>query len=188
MLAMKIISGISVLGMFGFNIAMTFPNNEILIGVSLAMTGAGMAVLPLTNELIVETTYPVGEATSTSIGLWLAKPLSGVLIAISSLIPYGDLNDYPDSVCRAGELQDLSWFFTIMNSIFLAGYLIFAYLYRKFNQFVFRLTQKIFTMLFLFANSQWKNELIEIKVVRICDRKNCKNAVPMKEYEPIATT
>ena len=132
---LKTIGGLSIIGMFGFNIALTFPNNEILIGVSLAICSAGVAIMPLTNELIVETTYPAGVATSTSIGHWLAYPLSGILIAISSLIPYGELTDYPDSVCRAGELQDLSWFFTIMNSIVLIYYLFFVYFYRKLNQF-----------------------------------------------------
>ena len=117
---------------------MQFPNHEILICVSLVILGgAGMACLPLMNELIVETTYPAGEATSTGIGVWLTAALSGAIIAISSLIPYGDLNDYPDSVCRAGELQDLSWFFTIMNGIFLVYTLIFAYFYRKFDQICF---------------------------------------------------
>ena len=134
---LKAVSGVFILGMFGFNIALSFPNNEILIGVSLAICGVGMAILPLTNELIVETTYPAGEATSTSFGLWLANPLSGVLIALSSLIPYGELSDYPRSVCRAGELQDLSWYFTLLNSIYLVYYLIFVYFYRKFNQFSF---------------------------------------------------
>jgi len=117
---------------------MQFPNNEILIGASLIVVGgAGFTAVPLTNELIVETTYPAGEATSTGIGIWLSSALSGAIIAISSLIPYGDLNDYPDSVCRTGELQDLSWFFTIMNSIFLVYTLIFAYFYRKFDQIWF---------------------------------------------------
>ena len=136
----KIVAAIAILGLTGFNIAMQFLNNEILIGASLIICGgAGMAGVPLINELIVETTYPAGEATSTGIGIWLTASLSGAIIAISSLIPYGDLNDYPDSVCRAGELQDLSWFFTILNSIFLVYYLIFAYFYRKFNQFLFHI-------------------------------------------------
>ena len=134
---LKTIGGVSILGLFGFNIALTFPDNEILIGISLAISSTGMAILPLTNELIVENTYPAGEATSTSISFWLSLPLSGVLIAISSLIPYGELTDYPDSVCRAGELQDLSWFFTIMNSIVLIYYLFFVYFYRKFDRFLF---------------------------------------------------
>ena len=117
---------------------MQFSNNEILIGASLVVVGgAGFAGVPLMNELIVETTYPAGEATSTGIGVWLTAALSGAIIAISSLIPYGDLNDYPDSVCRTGELQDLSWFFTIMNGIFLVYSLIFAYFYRKFDQISF---------------------------------------------------
>ena len=97
----------------------------------------GVAILPLSNELIVETTYPAGEATSTSIGVWLAGPLSGTLIALSSLIPYGDQDEYPESVCRDGELQDLSWFVTMMNGIFLVYYLFFAYFYRKDHQFLF---------------------------------------------------
>ena len=110
---LKIIGGITILGLCGFNISMTFPNNEILIGVSMVVCGMGVASLPLSNELIVETTYPAGEATSTSICAWFAGPLSGALVALSSLIPYGDLDNYPESVCRDGELQDLSWFFSI---------------------------------------------------------------------------
>ena len=70
-------------------------------------SGAGFAAVTLLNEIIVETTYPVGERTSTGIGAWLTAALSGTIIAISSLIPHGDLNEYPDSVCRIGELQDL---------------------------------------------------------------------------------
>ena len=130
-------AGISILGSCGFNIAMQFPKNEILICVSLVILGgAGMACLPLMNELIVETTYPAGEATSTGIGVWLSAPLSGVLVALSSLISYSDENDYTESVCREGELQDLSWFFSIMNSIMIAYYLFFVYFYRKFDNFL----------------------------------------------------
>ena len=136
-LVLKILGGISLLGACGFNVAMNFPNNEILIGLSIVVCSTSIAMLPLSNELIVETTYPAGEATSTAIGVWLAGPLAGALIALSSLIPYGDQHEYPDSVCRDGELQDLSWFATMMNGIFLVYYLIFAYFYRKFNQFSF---------------------------------------------------
>ena len=136
-LVLKIIGGITLLGVCGFNIAMNFPNNEILIGVSIVVSSIGVAILPLTNELIVETTYPAGEATSTAIGIWLAGPVSGALIASSSLIPYGDQDDYPYSTCREGELQDLSWFVTMMNGIFLANYLFFAYFYRKADHFLF---------------------------------------------------
>ena len=111
-LALKITFGITVLGLCGINIAMSYPNNEILIGASLLICGgAGMACMPLTNELIVETTFPAGEATSTGIGNWLAGPLSGLIVALSSLVPYGDIEEYPHSVCRDGELQNLSCFF-----------------------------------------------------------------------------
>ena len=136
-LVLKVLGGISVLGACGFNVAMNFPNNEILIGLFIVVCSTSIALVPLSNELIVETTYPAGEATSTAIGVWLAGPLSGALIALSSLIPYGDQNEYPDSVCRDGELQNLSWFVTMMNGIFLVNYLFFAYFYRKDHQFLF---------------------------------------------------
>ena len=130
---------------------MNFPHNEILIVISLTILGgAAIAILPLSNELFVETTYPAGEATSTSIGLWLANPLTGSFVALSSLIPYGDLDDYPESVCRDGELQDLSWFFSIVNGIFSVYFLFFAYFYRKFDQFLFYF--KCFLVLFSFTN------------------------------------
>ena len=137
-LVLKIIGGITLLGACGFNIAMNFPNNEILIGVSIVVCSIGVAILPLSNELIVETTYPAGEATSTAIGIWLAGPVSGALIASSALIPYGDQDDYPYGTCREGELQDLSWFVTMMNGIFLVYYIFFAYFYRKADQVLFK--------------------------------------------------
>ena len=129
-------TGISILGLCGFGIAFQFPNNEILICLSLVILGgAGFPCLPLVNELIVETTYPAGEATSTGICVCLSGPLSGALVALSSLIPYSNQDEYPDSVCRDGELQDLSWFFSIMNAITIACYLFFAYFYRKIDSF-----------------------------------------------------
>ena len=161
-------AGICILGIGGFNIAMQFPNNEVLICVSLVILGgAGMACLPLTNELIVETTYPAGEATSTGIGSWLSGPLSGVLVALSSLIPYSDQNEYPDTVCREGELQDLSWFFSIMNSVLIAYYLFFVYSYRKFDQFLS--ISKIYNAMISDLNIILI--LIVNEVVPICDKK-----------------
>ena len=136
-LVLKILGGFTVLGACGFNVAMNFPNNEIPIGLCLVICSTSIAMLPLSNELIVETTYPAGEATSTAITIWLAGPLSGVYIALSSLIPYGDQDEYPDNTCREGELQDLSWFLTIMNGIFLVIYLFFAYFYRKADQLIY---------------------------------------------------
>ena len=122
--------------MCGFGIAFQFPNNEILICVSLVILGgAGLPCLPLVNELIVETTFPAGEATSTGICFCLSGPLSGALVALSSLIPYSNQDEYPNSVCRDGELQDLSWFFTITNAITIVCYPFFVYFYRKFDLF-----------------------------------------------------
>ena len=129
-------TGISILGLCGFGIAFQFPDNEILICISLVILGgAGFPCLPLVNELIVETTYPAGEATSTGICVCLSGPLSGALVALSSIIPYSNQDEYPDSVCRDGELQALSCFFSIMNAITIACYLFVAYFYRKIDSF-----------------------------------------------------
>ena len=156
-------TGIALLGLTGFNIAMQFPNNEILICVSLVILGgAGFPCLPLVNELIVETTYPAGEATSTGICVCLSGPLSGALVALSSLIPYSDQHEYPDSVCRDGELQDLSWFFSMMNAITIVFYLFFAYFYRKLDSFCPILKT-------LGANVIYR-KYSEMKVVLTCDR------------------
>ena len=131
---LKVLIGLTTIGLSGFNFAMQFSGNEILIGVTLAISGgAGVACLPLLNELIVETTYPAGEATTTGLSAWLSGPLTGALVAISTLIPYSDTRDFPDSVCREGETQDLSWFLSIMIGLLGLYCLVFAYFYRKFN-------------------------------------------------------
>ena len=131
-LVLKVMFGISISAIGGFNVAMQFPKNEIAIGVSLAIAGgAGMACLPLINELIIETTYPVGTATSTGIVLTVSKIFGTILIALSTTIPFGSSADYPMSNCREGELQDLSWFLTIINSVVVIYYFLFVYLFRQ---------------------------------------------------------
>ena len=124
--------GISIFALGGFNAAMQFPKNEIAIGVTLAIAGgAGLACVPLMNELVIETTYPVGTATSTGIALTASRIFGTVLIALSTLVPYGDSTDYLINDCRDGELQDLSWYLTITNSMLIIYYFIFVNLYRQ---------------------------------------------------------
>ena len=123
--------GLSCFALGGFTIVMQYPENELAIGFTLAIAGgAGLACVPLMNELIIETTYPVGTATSTGIALTTSRIFGTVLIALSTLVPYGDPTDYAMSVCREGELQDLSWYFTITNSMLIIYYFIFVYFYR----------------------------------------------------------
>ena len=124
--------GICLLALSGFNIAMQNAQNEVLIGITLAIAGgAGLAFLPLMNELIVETTYPVSPATSTGIPNWLSGPFGGALVALSLLVPLSDLDEYPNSVCRDGESKDLSWYLSIATGIGFVYYLFFVYFYRK---------------------------------------------------------
>ena len=102
---------------------MQYAQNEVLIGTFfIATVGSGLSFIPLMNELIIETTYPVGTATSTGIPNWLVGPSSGGLVALSSLIPLVDIDDYPNSVCRDAESQDLSWFLMLMNGFGLVYY------------------------------------------------------------------
>ena len=126
--------GISIVALFGFNISMQYTDNEILIGLTLAISGgAVISFMPLMNELIVETTHPVGAATSTGIPKWLGGIVGGALLALSSLIPFSDIDEYPDSVCRDGQSQDLSWFLSVINGIGLVYYLFFVHFYRIFD-------------------------------------------------------
>ena len=37
--------GINIIGLFGFNFAMQFPGNEILIGLTLAVTGGARGII-----------------------------------------------------------------------------------------------------------------------------------------------
>ena len=51
-----------------------YPNNEVGIIISLVVYGgAGLTALPLMNELVVESTYPVGEATSTGFAMMMSQ-------------------------------------------------------------------------------------------------------------------
>ena len=116
---------------------MQYFDNQILIRITLAVCGgAGVAGLPLLKELMVETTYPADGPISTGFLAWLTGPLGGALIALSSLISHSDPDEYPESVCREGEIKDLSCFFPILIGKLGVYYPIFLYFYRKFNQFL----------------------------------------------------
>ena len=134
--ALKIVIGVALLGITGFNIAMRYPNNEIAIGITIAIYGgAGLAALPLMNELIVETTYPVGEATSTGVSMMASQLVAALLVALSAIVPSSGSDEYPETVCRDGESQDLTWYLLFVNGIFILYYPFFVYFYRKSIQY-----------------------------------------------------
>ena len=127
-IALKIIIGVAALASIGFNFAMRFPNNEILILITIIIYGgAGLTALPLMNELIVETTYPIGEATSTGMGMIAAQALAAVLVVLSS-IPDQNYDPEP-SVCPEGEGQDLFWFLIMVNAALVLYYPFFVFFY-----------------------------------------------------------
>ena len=130
--ALKIVIGVALLGITAFNIAMRYPDNEIAIGITIAVYGgAGLAALPLMNELIVETTYPVGEATSTGVSMMASQLVAALLVGLSAIVPSSGSDDYPHTVCRDGESQDLTWYLLFVNGIFILYYPFFVYFYRK---------------------------------------------------------
>lgn len=62
----------------GFAGAMMYSDNEILILLTCIVYGAaGLSAYPIACELTVETTYPVGEATSTGIFVMFGEFLAG---------------------------------------------------------------------------------------------------------------
>ena len=76
--AIKILFPVAMLGSIGFTVAMMYPDNEVWIVVACVVYGsAGLCAYPIACELTVETTYPVGEATSTGIFVMLGQLLAG---------------------------------------------------------------------------------------------------------------
>lgn len=76
--ALKILMPVALLGSIGFTVAMMYPNNDAIIIATCIIYGApGLAAYPLACELTVETTYPVGEATSTGIFVMIGQLFAG---------------------------------------------------------------------------------------------------------------
>ena len=79
-MAVKLLMPVALLGSIAFSIAMMFENNEAWILVTCIVYGAaGLCSYPIACELTVETTYPVGEATSTGIFVMVGQLLAGKL-------------------------------------------------------------------------------------------------------------
>ena len=92
---------IALLGSIGFTVAMMYPNNDAIIIVTCVIYGAaGLAAYPIACELTVETTYPVGEATSTGIFVMLGQLLAGKMRNLDYSIEM--------AITFNGNLQD--WF------------------------------------------------------------------------------
>ena len=69
---------------------MMYPDNEVGIIISLVVYGgAGLTALPLMNELVVESTYPVGEATSTGFAMMMSQVRFLFEINLKSFEGYG---------------------------------------------------------------------------------------------------
>ena len=76
--AIKILIPFALMSSIAFTVAMMFPDNESLILLTCVMYGAaGLSAYPIACELTVETTYPVGEATSTGIFVTFGQLLAG---------------------------------------------------------------------------------------------------------------
>ena len=153
--ALKIVLAIALVGIIGFNVAMMYPNNEAGILVSLIVYGgAGLTALPLMNELVVESTYPVGEATSTGFAmimsqvisffysvddthkakvpiklrLLLFQALAAIFVVLSLIPPTGYEPEH--SICPENQGQNFFWYMVGLNAIFVLFYPIFIFQYK----------------------------------------------------------
>lgn len=104
----KVCFVIAVLALIAFAVMHSYPGLWVPIAISLGAFGlCGLPVYPIGNELSVETTYPVGEATSSGI-LFMSGQLQGILLvvilsAISTELPA----DHPGEVCKSGGDEDV---------------------------------------------------------------------------------
>ena len=119
-----------------------YPNNEVGIIISLVVYGgAGLTALPLMNELVVESTYPVGEATSTGFAMMMSQvsfftsekyfrvfqAMAAIFVVLSLIPPTG--YEPETSVCPEGQGQNFFWYMVALNALFLLFYPFFLYFY-----------------------------------------------------------
>ena len=108
---------------------MMYPNNEAAILITLLVFGgAGLAAVPLMSELVVESTYPVGEATSTGIAMIASQLLSTIFILLSLIPPTGYAPD--TSICLEDQGQNFFWYMMSLNAILVLFYPFFLYFYQ----------------------------------------------------------
>ena len=109
-LAAKILLFIALGASIGFSFLMHAPDSEAWIALVLGVYGlGGLSFFPLCCEMAAESTFPVGEATSTGFLMMLGQLLAAVMMFGSVAVPQGFVPD--TSVCSPKEdAQDLSAF------------------------------------------------------------------------------
>ena len=94
----------------GFAFLMHVPDNEPWIALVMGIYGLGaMSCLPLCCEMAAESTFPVGEATSTGFLMMFGQLFAAGMIFGSATVPQGFVPE--NSACSPKEdAQDLSGF------------------------------------------------------------------------------
>jgi len=99
----------------GFSFMMHVPEQEPWIALVLGVYGlGGLSFFPLCCEMAAESTFPVGEATSTGFLMMLGQLLAAVMMFGSVAVPKEFVPDV--SVCSPKEdAQDLSGFLLYLD-------------------------------------------------------------------------
>ena len=125
-----------------------YPNNQAgILATLIVFGGAGLTALPLMNELVVESTYPVGEATSTGFAMIMSlvsftllptklnsiterkiQALAAIFIVLSLIPPTGYEPEH--SICPEDQGQNFFWYMVGLNSVFVLFYPIFISQYK----------------------------------------------------------
>lgn len=75
------------IGMIGFSITSTYPNQDIFIVISVCWMGFfGFGVYPICLELAAETAYPAGEVITTGLLLFFSQVIGMVMIPVAQVI------------------------------------------------------------------------------------------------------
>lgn len=92
---------IGVASIIGFGIVHHYEGQRVAIACTLGAFGFfGVPVYPIGNELAVETTYPVGEATSSGV-IFMLGQLQGILLVLVLQSLGKEMTDAPQAVCSA---------------------------------------------------------------------------------------
>jgi len=115
---------IGVASIVGFSIVHHYPHQRVWVALTLGVFGFfGIPVYPIGNELAVEATYPVGEATSTGV-IFMLGQLQGIILVLILQILGVELKkeDAPLEVCNESGDSSVTVLDMTNSAYFMMGY------------------------------------------------------------------
>ncbi|XP_069486701.1 solute carrier family 49 member A3 isoform X3 [Ambystoma mexicanum] len=107
--AIKICFAMAALASIAFALVSRLPNQPALVAAVCSLFGFfGFSIYPISMELAVECSYPVGEGTSTGL-VFIAGQIQGIIFMLLLQAVTKQLADAPLSACNAELDTPLDW-------------------------------------------------------------------------------